>query len=676
MSKSSKTKKTSKVRKPKLLLAVLVLTLLFSSLTFGALYLTKQGNLLDHSRAASNEWYVSTSGKSSNNGSKSSPWDLQTALSHPSVVKPGDTIWLNGGTYTGSYRAKLDGSQGYPITVRAIPGQRVILDRAGVNIWMDDATYVNFWGLEITQSSGNRDRTKDQGDDYTAGLWASSGTTKSHHVNFINMIMHDVQFSTFGWYTSQNDSEIYGSLIYQNGSHSLDHGLYVKNYGAAKKITDNIIIDNASHGVHGYTERTTPEQALDNIQIVGNILANNGSIGYDERNGSYGRLSRNILIGGTSGVIAKNIVIRDNSTYHPATSTGTSLNLGYKGGSSNSIISGNYLMGGIFALGGSTSGLSMSNNTIYYSTLEGVSSTGTNNLLTKTKPTGLKKVVRPNRYEDGRANIAIYNWAKSNSVTLTSTDLSGVGLLNGDTYELHNAQNYFGDVIKGTYNGTSIVVPMTGRTVAQPRGISYKPATTFPEFGAFVLIRTGRAATPPTPPPPPPATTNPPSSSTSSRTVNPTADTFVNSASSSSNYGRTTKIGVDATPGKKIGYLKFDTSFLSGKTVTSAKFRIKTVSTSSAASINNMYVYGLANPATSWSETSLTYNNRPALASTPTAVFKPYRANYWYTVDVTKLLSNTSNSALTIGISTTGGDGADFQSRETASKPELVVTYR
>src|SRR5207248_2046552 len=63
----------------------------------------------------------------------------------------------------------------------------------------------------------------------------------------------------------------------------------------------------------------------------------------------------------------------------------------------------------------------------------------------------------------------------------------------GDTYELHNAMNYFGDVIIGTYNGSSISVSMTGHAIGAPSGLP-APKSPFPEFGAFVLIKKASGA--------------------------------------------------------------------------------------------------------------------------------------------------------------------------------------
>jgi hypothetical protein len=111
-----------------------------------------------------------------------------------------------------------------------------------------------------------------------------------------------------------------------------------------------------------------------------------------------------------------------------------------------------------------------------------------------TAPVGLKVFVRPNRYTSGRGNIIIYNWDQASVVNV---DVSSV-LASGDTYELHNVQDYFGDIQTGVYAGGTMAINMTGRTRAKPIGYDqtapwyHDPLqqNTFPKFGAFVLIKT------------------------------------------------------------------------------------------------------------------------------------------------------------------------------------------
>ncbi len=421
-----------------------------------------------------NSFYVTTGGSSSGDGSMSHPWSLAYALSQPAALHPGDTIWVRGGTYSGSFTASLKGSSSAPITVRAYPGERATLRNANdlvVDIY--GCQYVNFWGLEIAGSETSRDSATYPS---TYGVRVNQGVSSSN-VKFINMVVHDVQAMGFGWWQALTNSEIYGSLIYFNGTGKLDHGVYVHNVSGTKYLTNNLIFDNASHGIHGYAE--TADKGLNNLVLEGNTLFDNGSLG--------GTFKRNILLGGLTP--ANNPVIRNNHTYYPG-SAGESLNLGYSAGSSGAQVSNNYFAGGAFELGGGYTNLTMSGNTTYAPGGFIGFSTGSfaGNTWTSTKPSGVQVFVQPNQYETNRANLTIYNWSQGSTVTISAASLSGVALQAGHTYELHNAQNFYGDVVSGVYNGSSIVVPMTGHSVAQPAGGYSQPASTFPEFGAFILI--------------------------------------------------------------------------------------------------------------------------------------------------------------------------------------------
>jgi len=164
--------------------------------------------------------------------------------------------------------------------------------------------------------------------------------------------------------------------------------------------------------------------------------------------------------------------------------------LGYGTGDNNTVMTANYMVGSALFSGSLDIGLNMNNNMIYGTLTSLNTAQYPNNTYTTTHPTGTKVVVRPNQYENGRANIIIYNWDLASAVTVS---LAGAGLNTGDTYELHNAMNYFGDVITGTYNGTSISVPMTGHAIGSPSGLP-APKSPFPEFGAFVLIKKSSGA--------------------------------------------------------------------------------------------------------------------------------------------------------------------------------------
>src|SRR5262249_51206956 len=94
-------------------------------------------------------------------------------------------------------------------------------------------------------------------------------------------------------------------------------------------------------------------------------------------------------------------------------------------------------------------------------------------------PTGVKVFVRPNRYERGRANIAVYNWDRTSVVEV---NLDGV-LEPGKQFEVRNAQDYFGaPVFKGVFDGRPVRLPMTGLNAPGPIGMRTSAPPTGPEF--------------------------------------------------------------------------------------------------------------------------------------------------------------------------------------------------
>ena len=430
-------------------------------------------------------FYVAPGGNEKNDGSKKSPWSLQYVLDQPATIHPGDTIWLTEGKYTGPFTSQLKGADGKPINIRALPGQRVTLESSDLVIDIGNSYYVNFWDLEITSINNTRDPNNPNTSAY--GIRINQGKS-SHDIKFINLIIHDMPAQGFGFWQANTNSEIYGSLIFYNGTTQLDHGIYVHNTDGEKQIIDNIIFDNASHGIHAYGEKEY--QKLNNILIEGNTVFNNGSIGYNTKTGLRGVYKRNILIGGLQ--VAEKPVVKENYTYFPSTSTtGEAFNLGYRAGSVDAVVEDNYFAGGEVTLAGPNAGVKMAQNTVSghkLASIQGLGLAPGGNEFLVLEPAGPKIFVRPNQYEPGRANITVYNWGKTDQLTVTSASLKGIQIQKGDRYELHNVQDYYNDVIPGTFDGSSIVLPMTNHTVAQPTGLDFKPDSTFPEFGTFVLI--------------------------------------------------------------------------------------------------------------------------------------------------------------------------------------------
>ena len=431
-------------------------------------------------------FYVAPTGTPSGDGSSEAPWDLQTALDQPADVHPGDTILLRGGAYSGSFISNLNGTLSDPIIVRGYTGEWAKLDGGshseGVAIVQVKGSYTWFWGFEVMSSDTKRQsgQTGSSPSDILRGdgfAIAQEGGGATHPgLKFINLVVHDAR-QGFSFWEEAVGGEISGCLIYYNGFTSPDrghgHGIYTQNQTGTKTIRDNIIVSGFGLGIQAYG---SSEVHLDNYLVEGNTIFDSGEL---EPTGA----SRNLLIGGSS--VARNPQILDNALYRATDQeVNTDLKLGNAATCDSPTITGNYVASSVDV---DCTALKVTGNLFYGSPLVGISqSQFPNNTYLSTRPAGTRVFVRPNAYEDGRANITIYNWDRHSTVPV---DMSSA-LTVGSDFEVRNAQDFFGaPVASGTYGGGSITLPMTGLSVASPMGWP-APAPTGPEFNAFVVLTT------------------------------------------------------------------------------------------------------------------------------------------------------------------------------------------
>lgn len=438
-------------------------------------------------------FYAAPTGSRAGDGSERRPWDLATALAGggPSgrKVQPGDTVWVRGGTYAGAFRATVAGREGAPVVIRVVPGERAMIDGAGARrstLYVTGA-YSTFWGLELTNSNPQRTTTQ-LGSDFRPNVVVPAAA----HTKFINLIVHD---GGVAFYTEPKfaDVEIAGCIIYNNGWEGPDrghgHALYLKNFTGPLVARDNVMFNQYGYGVHAYTNSGTGK--LINITIEENIAFNNGSL-------STARdLAPNLLLGGAD--YAAGNVVRNNILYYsPVLRTaGTNAMIGWKTlRNGDVIVENNYLVGGSPMVEfGFWAAARVSNNTLIR--------TGRGAPIVRRDaaapgqiwrdngepptPTRTRVVVRPNRYEQGRAHVVVFNWGRDTAATV---DVSGV-LAPGDRYDVRNVQDLFGaPVVSGTVSGSSITVPLGGVAPPVPVGLESSPAPrTGPAFDVFLITK-------------------------------------------------------------------------------------------------------------------------------------------------------------------------------------------
>lgn len=435
-----------------------------------------------------NEWHVTTDGSAGGDGSINDPWDLASTLMHqPVSVQPGDTIWVHGGTYSGYFYSDLVGSEEAPIIVRNYNDERVIIDGGtgadpghfvGQTAFYVGGSDTWYWGLEVMSSSPKR--TVNEAGSVPTNLERAYGFyIEGPRTRFINNVVHDTA-QGFGFWTPAVDAELYGNIDYYNGWEGPDrghgHGIYVQNNTGFKYIANNIVFKNYGWGLHAYTQSGN----INNIMTNGNTFFESGVLS------DAGR-TLNILHGGYQ--IAQNPMIFNNATYMPQ-SSGAALGLGYVAGCNYATVQNNYFVGQS-AADISTCPHSVLSNNLFYGTVPGsLSIDQADNTYAVSSPTSNVTLIRQNEYEPDKSTVTIYNWEDLDTVNINASEV----LDNGDTYKIIDAQNYFGDpVATGTFNGTSLGVPMTSTSVSVLIGddAPNQPVHTGKEFGTFILVKTG-----------------------------------------------------------------------------------------------------------------------------------------------------------------------------------------
>jgi parallel beta-helix repeat protein len=476
--------------------------------------------LLARLSAGAGDLYVAPDGTPSGPGTVVQPYALKTALSG-SVGQAGDTFWLRGGIYSlGHVDTRIHGEAGKPITFRQMPGEKARVD-GSFTVW-NSIGYVIFRDFELFNSDPKRVSSQlAMGFNPTDIEIIAGIQSYSPNCIFINLVIHDQ--TRHGIYLSQRSSGnlIYGCLIYNNGWRSPDnaegHSLYIQGSSGTREISDNLLFNSAGVGMHVYDNGGQP---LVGVTMDGNVAFNAGSLqnvrGYQDW-----------VIGADSpSRYADQIVFKNNMGYRrPGSPAYSQVEMGREGVNGTVTMSENYMplgllmnnwtlatvTGNTFAprnsayavdLRQSSAVLSAAwDNSIYSSPAgkgfrhnstactfsEWRSATGYDSSSTDMAGslTGSKVFVRPNLYENGRANIIVYNWDNLSTVPV---DVSWV-LPVGTAYEVRNAQDFFGaPVLNGTFDGQPLQLPMTGLTVASPLGGMLTPPPTGPTFNVFVLL--------------------------------------------------------------------------------------------------------------------------------------------------------------------------------------------
>jgi hypothetical protein len=154
--------------------------------------------------------------------------------------------------------------------------------------------------------------------------------------------------------------------------------------------------------------------------------------------------------------------------------------------------------------------------------------------------------------------------------------------------------------------------------------------------------------------------------STTLPTIVADADSRLPEAKPNINFGKDSVLYVDggAVDPDVESYIRFTITGISG-TVSSAKLRVYVID----ATRNGPALYTTSN---SWTETGITWNNRPARTSAALEDKGALATNSWVDYDVTQII--TGNGTYSFILATDAADLLGLSSREGSAAPQLVVT--
>jgi len=442
------------------------------------------------------EFYASVSA-ASGDGSRANPWSIGQLFGNPqpaaitaAVKSEAVTVWVRGGACkAGTWSPRIIGNATYRVILRAFPGERVCLDRAGANdstqaLVLSASHYADYIGLEVTDSDlvrawGTTGSTPPNG---KAGIVNWQGSVS---VRIIYGYLHDAAGDGVGWWRGSS-GELYGNLIVNNGWNAPDrwhgHCIYTQNSlaEATKVIKGNILsaIGDGHQTIQVYTqggEISNYEftnniayrnrwlvggyQPAKNITLTGNHIRSTAQFGYSNKLNEALALDGNKFTGSVSvswwnAVTAANNVFRSGKVPFA------------KDGNGNLALT---FDRNRWQITGGTAQIASANSTNY--TFATWQAAGRDLNGVREEPPNIQEVsyIRVDDFEARRCHIVVYNWP---DLATGDVDLSQCGFVSGELYQIQDVQAMAeAPLHTGTYTGAPISVNLAYAGVTEPTGV-------------------------------------------------------------------------------------------------------------------------------------------------------------------------------------------------------------
>lgn len=421
----------------------------------------------------------------------------------------------------GSDALKLEGRSGNNLRVyfgldeAHKAGETIVANGAALT---GNGAHVIFRDFEITNSDPVRTDYTYRGRSVGLNMFAPES-----HV--LNLIIHDTGQGLSFW-TQASNSIAAGNILYNNGVQGRGHGIYTQNEVGTKVLRDNITFGNFGLGMQMYTTNGGVQigftwegnvnvnnrylfggqQPMDDLAIRGNFLYGSMlELGYGD-SGPHGRaVVDGNYVYAPFPFLAKNwnaVAVTNNKFYMMRDESGAvvRVNLPAGGSLSNYTFGGNdYLFGRVhqappFYLQKAGEDYE-AHQFLSWKTVTGDSTStyrgATPDAPTVPQPSGVDVFYRASMFESGRGHVVIYNYNGVSGVTL---NLSRVGLVAGQSYQVRNGQNIMAPpIVTGIYTGLPVSVPLNALTVVQPFTNNGERNAETPQFAVLVIVPGGKS---------------------------------------------------------------------------------------------------------------------------------------------------------------------------------------
>jgi hypothetical protein len=265
------------------------------------------------------DFYVSTAGSDSNDGSLAKPW---VTIAHAaSVVQPGATVHVAAGKYSGSIITSVSGTAN--ARIRFVSDQRwgaQIIGTAAEATWQNRGDYIDIVGFDVSGATpngienlgsnarilGNRVHDIVASCDSNGGSGINNANYSAHDNDIVGNIVYRVRASAscskphgVGIYHSNVRGHVSNNIAFQNGT------VGIQLWHAANNVTvaNNTVFNNDLNGIVIGAGDSPGGVTNDYSAVVNNISFSNGYYGIQEfgSTGPHNRYLNNLMSGNPSG---------------------------------------------------------------------------------------------------------------------------------------------------------------------------------------------------------------------------------------------------------------------------------------------------------------------------------------------------------------------------------------